>query len=240
MKKLLVVMLMLVASVAGAQSDCNADYCGSVPIMGAFDDAAWNTDMFLKVEGNGLYYLRFRAVPPTPYTPHIFAQITVADEQVFGVYDLVKLLWGDVEYDGVVLLDWASYDAPLETEVLPLLRKNNTFAGVTSSYLIDAGCHTVPAPWSGGSTTVSLQVYNPNEVANQTIQVNGGEILVVPASPLDDLNFIVVEFDYAGAWVEFCIGVDQAGSGAGFNFEQPLWILPRFIHAGDRVTTRIW
>ena len=174
----LLFVLVLTNSIGLAQSDCVADQCGSIPYMGAFDDPEWNSDLFMKFGGNGLVYLRLRPVPANPYLGHKFAQLTVSDGSTLGAYDLIQTLWGDAEYDGAILIDFATYDDPISIEVLPLLRKNNTFAGLTLSYLIEPGCHTVPAPWSGGSTSISFQVYNPSEIWHQTMTVNGGEVAI--------------------------------------------------------------
>jgi len=240
MKKLLIILLMLCAGIAGAQSDCTADQCGSIPLMGVFDTPDWNTDLFLKVEGVGIIYFRLREVPASPFIDHVFTQMDINGSAIFGVYDLVNLLYGDAEYDGTILLDWATFDDPMEVEVLPLLRKNGVLAGVTLSYLVPPGCHQIPVPWSGGATTIAFQMYNPSESMAQTMTIDGGELLVVESSPIGDEKLMIVEAEYNGAFVEICTGVDYPGSGGGVNLDQEVWVLPRFMHAGDRVTTRVW
>ena len=215
--------------------------------MGAGGGETWGTDFFLHVEADDWVYFRLRPAPPQEDMPMYFSVLTGGTQNV-GIYDLVKYAWGeDVEFDGVVIFDYASYDDIHAIELLPMMRSKVgpvlERKGIRLPiFWIEPGCVDVPRPWHGTFLSVEFQFYNPDENDYQTLRVDGGPLRLVTASPIGGETVITYSTDEASAYVEVCTGEDPdlGGSHAGWGPDLGLWVLPRFKQFEDFVVTTVW
>lgn len=241
MKWIACLLLLLAAVPALAQSDCVAPYCGSVPMLGVIDSETWVTDTFIAIEAEGEFWFRLRTAPE--HLPPFIYRMD-AGTYFIGVYDLVTEVWGeDVDFDGVVLFDYASWSPVQRVELLPMARTTIPFGGRGArlpAFFIGPGCHTIPRPWHNTYLTVAFQFFNYSEDEWTTVTVDGGPLLVAEPSPVGNEHLLEATADALGAYVQVCLGAPPPGSTAGFNPELGLWFIPRYTQFGDFVVSTVW
>lgn len=243
MNRLLIGLLLILSALpAAAQSDCIADYCGSVPMLGVVDSDLWATDVFIAIEAEGEFWFRLRTAPE--HLPQ-FIQRMDSGSYFLGVYDLVGNVWGgEVDFDGVILFDWASWSPVTRVELLPMARTTSPYNGKGSrlpSFFIEGnGCHVIPRPWHNYQLEVAFQFFNYSEDEWTTVRVDGGPLLVAEPSPVGHEKLLEATAEALGAYVQVCLGEPPPGSTAGFNPDLGLWFIPRYAQFGDWVVSTVW
>lgn len=226
MKRFILFVLILFACVAAqAQSDCNADHCGMVPLMHMSNENGGTTDLYLYVNTDCSVYFRVRLSDPSgqEYEPQF--HIVHPGEKRFVVENILGI-WPEFNGSATLIIDWATYGCiptVLAEGIFELDENSGVFSdnprffyGIREPTQLDPGCHKL---YSGKSSSTVLHFYNEDDYYSQTVVVDG-EIRVV--LPRGTVEVSTESIDYL---FEICIGEPPpGGSVSGLDLTLPLHV----------------
>jgi len=224
MKRLIVLMLMFVASTAMGQSDCNAPYCGMVPLLN-FDSESGSTDLYVHYVTDCEAYFRIRFSPtengviPEPLYYHVPA----GDERI--ILRGIMGLWGEVYKEhGTLIIDWATFDCQPQVFAAGIYNDNfnavpcgtKLFYNIAKPDQFEPGCYYF---YADTDTTSVFNVYNEDDYGIQVVEHDGEYTIVTPGATE------AVVIPWYTHFVRLCVGVQPPGpSLPGLDLDLPLYI----------------
>lgn len=237
----LLAILFLFPLNVSAQSDCVADYCGSVPVMGLEIGGGTVTTGFFRFESGHVFHLRVRTSPLPGYDTLPTKQY-IFEPGNYTTYNLLVYLFPDIKkWKGTVILDWASYYEPVIINHMVYTNCDSSgWSGAGSSRILQQyilpGCWFVPKPHD---SVINLTFYNSDEQFAQTVEIEG-ELFIATRSPIGQPSLLDVNIESESFSVKVCVGKEIPAGPAGINYSLPLYLLPKFYVGDEALHSSAW